>query len=310
MTPGDARVTPTVIDTDPGIDDALALLLAWGSPELTVEALTTVAGNVPVELGSINAWRLCQIRRPARRPILAEGARAPLRRPLWTAMDYHGGDGLGDAPGWPEAPSRPAPASAVEVLIELARRHRDRLVVIAIGPLTNLAHALARDPTALCGVREIIVMGGAVDVRGNVTPDAEFNIHVDPDAARVVFEAGLPLTLVPLDATRQAVLTRAELDGALARCPGHIAERVRAFTAYGFRELADDVIPGITLHDPLAVGVAIDPGFVVCETMRLTVGPEGETRRASGAPNCRVAMRVDRARFVTTFLDRLCSPQG
>ena len=303
-------MTPTVIDTDPGIDDALALLLAWGSPELDVQALTTVAGNVPVELGSINAWRLCELRRPARRPILAEGARAPLRRPLWTAMDYHGGDGLGDAPGWPPAPPRPAPASAVEVLIELARRHRDRLVVIAIGPLTNLAHVFMRDATALRGVREIVVMGGAVDVRGNVTPDAEFNIHVDPEAARVVFEAGLPLTLVPLDATRQAVLTRPELDAALARCPGTVAERIGAFAAYGFREPGDDAIPGITLHDPLAVGVAIDPSFVVCETMRLSVGPDGETRRASGAPNCRVAMRVDRARFVTTFLDRLCSPRG
>ena len=303
-------MTPTVIDTDPGIDDALALLLAWGSPELAVEALTTVAGNVPVELGSINAWRLCELRRPVPRPILAEGAKAPLRRPLRTAMDHHGGDGLGDAPDWPAAPPRPAPASAVDVLIELARRHRDRLVVIAIGPLTNLAHVLTRDATALRGVREIIAMGGAVDVRGNVTPDAEFNIHVDPDAARVVFEAGLPLTLVPLDATRKAVLTRAELDAALARCPGHIAERVKAFTAYGFRELGDDVLPGITLNDPLAVGVAIDPSFVVCETMRLTVGPEGETRRAAGAPNCRVALRVDRARFVATFLDRLCTPPG
>ena len=303
-------MTPTVIDTDPGIDDALALLLAWGSPELAVEALTTVAGNVPVELGSINAWRLCELRRPVPRPILAEGAKAPLRRPLRTAMDHHGGDGLGDAPGWPPAPPRPAPASAVDVLIELARRHRDRLVVIAIGPLTNLAHVLTRDATALRGVREIIAMGGAVDVRGNVTPDAEFNMYVDPDAARVVFEAGLPLTLVPLDATRQAVLTRAELDAAFMRCPGPIAERVRAFAAYGFRELGDDVVPGITLHDPLAVGVAIDPSFVVCETMRLTVGPEGETRRAAGAPNCRVALRVDRARFVATFLDRLCTPPG
>jgi len=301
-------MTPVVIDTDPGIDDALALLLAWGSPELAVDALTTVAGNVPVELGSVNAWRLCDLRRPERQPILAQGAPAPLRRPLRSATDYHGGDGLGNAPGWPQAPPHPAPASAVEVLIEMARRHRERLVIIAIGPLTNLAHVLMRDATALSAVREIIVMGGAVDVPGNVTPDAEFNIHVDPDAARIVFDAGVPLTLVPLDATRQAVLTRRELEAGLARCPGPLAERVRAFTAYGFQDQGDDVIPGITLHDPLAVGVAIDPGFVACESLRLTVGPDGETRRASGAPNCRVAMRVDRARFVATFLERLCPP--
>ena len=113
---------------------------------------------------------------------------------------------------------------------------------------------------------------------------------------------------MPLDATRQAVLTCRELDAGLAKCPGPLAERVRAFTAYGFQDQGDGVIPGITLHDPLAVGVAIDPGFVTCESLRLTVGPDGETRRTAGAPNCRVAMRVDRARFVATFLERLCPP--
>src|SRR5258706_7081973 len=165
---------PVVIDTDPGIDDALAFLLAWGSPELVVEALTTVAGNVPVEIGSINPWRLCELRRPERRPILAQGAAQPLRRSLRTATDYHGQDGLGDVPGWPAAPPHPAPEDAVDVLLDLARRHRERLVIIAIGPLTNIALALERDAAALQGVREIIVMGGAVDVPGNITPDAEF----------------------------------------------------------------------------------------------------------------------------------------
>jgi inosine-uridine nucleoside N-ribohydrolase len=148
-------------------------------------------------------------------------------------------------------------------------------------------------------------MGGAVDVPGNVTPDAEFNIHVDPDAARVVIEAGLPLDLVPLDATRQAVLRPPELAAALARRPGPIATRIAAFTAHGFRGQADGV-PGLTLHDPLAVGVAIDPTLVTWERVRLTVGPDGETRRAAGAPNCRVAVGVDRARVVPLFLERLC----
>jgi inosine-uridine nucleoside N-ribohydrolase len=199
---------------------------------------------------------------------------------------------------------------AVDLLIELARRHGERLVLIALGPLTNLAHVLTRDAGALRGVGRIVVMGGAVDVPGNVTPDAEFNMHVDPDAARLVFEAGLPLTLIPLDATRQAVLTRRELETALAKCPGPIAERVKAFTARGFREPGVDGVAGMTLHDPLAVGVAIDPSFVVCEPVRVTIGQDGETRRASGAPNCQVAIRVDRGRFVATLLDRLCAPPG
>jgi inosine-uridine nucleoside N-ribohydrolase len=132
---------------------------------------------------------------------------------------------------------------------------------------------------------------------------------VDPDAARQVLEGGLPIDLVPLDATRQVVLRRAELDAALAGCPGPAAERIAAFTAHGFRERSADASPGLTLHDPLAVGVAADPTLVTWERVRVTVGADGETRRAAGAPNCRVAIRVDRARFVPLFLERLC-PRG
>jgi len=299
-------VTPTIIDTDPGIDDALALLLAWGSPELEVEALTTVAGNVPLATASVNAWRIRELRAPVPTPQIAEGAAAPLRRPLRTAVDYHGRDGLGDAGGWPEAPERPATGQAIHVLVDAARRHRKRLVLIAIGPLTNVALALERDAEAMRAIGRVVVMGGAVDVPGNVTPDAEFNLHVDPDAARRVFEAGLQIDLVPLDATRQAVLRREELDAALAKGPAPLAERIAAFTAHGFRERAEGGVVGLTLHDPLAVGVAADPSLVTWERVRLTIGADGETRRRAGAPNCRVAMGVDRPRFVARFLERIC----
>jgi purine nucleosidase/pyrimidine-specific ribonucleoside hydrolase len=298
-------MTPTIIDTDPGIDDALALLFAWGSPELSVEALTTVAGNVPLALATANAWRLRELYGPVPAPTIADGAAAPLRRPLRTATDYHGDDGLGNVGGWPEPPAQPATARALDVLVEAARRHRKRLLLIAIGPLTNLALALERDAEAMRAVGRVVVMGGAVDVPGNITPDAEFNIHVDPDAARRVFEAGLAIDLVPLDATRQTVLRRDELQAALARRPGPVAERIAAFTAFGFRERADGA-PGLTLHDPLAVGAAVDPTLLTWERVRLTVGADGETRVAAGAPNCRVATRVDRARFVALFLERLC----
>jgi purine nucleosidase/pyrimidine-specific ribonucleoside hydrolase len=297
-------VTPTIIDTDPGIDDALALMLAWGSPELAVEALTTVAGNVPVSLATVNAWRIRDLCRPVPMPPISEGAGAPLRRPLRTATAYHGDDGIGDTGGWPAAPARPAEGQAVDVLISGARRHRERLILIALGPLTNLALALDRDASAMRAIGRVVVMGGAVDVPGNITPDAEFNVHVDPDAARRVLEAGLAIELVPLDATRQAVLRPGELEAALARHPGPIADRVAAFTAAGFRE-QDEGGPGLTLHDPLAVGVAADPSLVRWERARLTVGADGETRRAPGAPNCRVAMHVDRARFIPLFLERL-----
>ena len=299
-------MTPVLIDTDPGIDDALALLLAWGWPEITVEALTTVAGNVPVATASLNAWRLCALRNPVPKPVLAEGAAAPLRRPLQTATDYHGADGLGDIGGWPVAPDRPAPENAVDVVLEAVRRHREQLVVIALGPLTNLAHVIERDVRALRSVGRIVVMGGAVDVPGNATADAEFNMHVDPDAARLVFEARLTLDLVPLDATRQAMLTRAQLEEALAARPGPVADRIRAFTARGFQERGPDGVRGMTLHDPLAVGVALDPRLTDWSPARVDIGPDGETRRAPGPPNCRVPGRVDRTRFVATFLDRCC----
>ena len=297
-------MTPTIIDTDPGIDDALALMLAWGSPELAVESLTTVAGNVPVALATVNAWRIRDLWRPAPMPPIAEGAAMPLRRPLRTATAYHGDDGLGDTADWPAAPARPSEGSAVDVLVSGARRHRERLILIALGPLTNLALALERDASAMRAIGRVVVMGGAVDVPGNVTPDAEFNIHVDPDAARRVLEAGLAIELVPLDATRQAVLRRGELEAALARHPGPIADRIAAFTATGFRE-QDEGGAGLILHDPLAVGVAADPSLVRWERARVTVGADGETRRAPGAPNCRVVTFVDRARFVPLFLERL-----
>src|SRR5216684_6224147 len=181
-------LTPTVLDVDPGIDDALALLLAWGSPELDVLALTVVAGNAPLADTARNAARLVAVRRPARPPQVALGAAAPLRRALVrTAADEHGGDGLGDAVGWPPVASPPASPSAAETLVALARAHAERLTLIALGPLTNLALALRLDADALRRIGRVVMMGGAVDVRGNATPDAEFNAYVDPDAAREVF---------------------------------------------------------------------------------------------------------------------------
>lgn len=298
----------TIIDTDPGIDDALALLLAWGSPELDVEAITTVAGNVPVATATRNLERLLALRRPSRRPRIGVGADRPLARPLVTAEHYHGLDGLGDLAHWPADLDDPAAGgearlSATDLLVETARRRGAALTLVALGPLTNVALALEVDAPSLRGVGRVVVMGGAVDVRGNVTPEAEFNVHVDPEAAARVVDAGLPLDLVPLDATRQARLTRAELTSALRSAPGPLADCIAGFTARAFH--ADDPA-GIALHDPLAVAVAIDPSLVEWEPVRLAVGPEGQTRRVAGPPNCRFARTVDAPRFISMFLTRVC----
>ena len=299
-------MTPVLIDTDPGIDDALALLVAWNSPEIRVEAITTVAGNVPLDIASMNLQRLLALRKPAPRPLVAAGAASPLARALTTAARYHGEDGLGDLPDWPEVESLPASPGAVSVIVEAARRYERELTIVALGPLTNLALALKADAAALARVGRVVAMGGAVDVPGNVSPTAEFNMSVDPEAAHRVFAAGLPLELVPLDATRQAVLPRAGMRATLARSPGPVASRIQGFSERGFRIAHSDGEQGMALHDPLALGLAIDPSLGKWEAVRLAIGPEGETLRVSGTPNCRVAKGVDSDRFIRWFLDRLC----
>lgn len=306
-------MTPVLIDTDPGIDDALALLFAWNSPEIRVEAITTVAGNVPLHVASMNLLRLLALRKPVPRPVVAAGATGPLARALTTATRYHGEDGLGDLPDWPEVERLPDSPGAVSVIVDAARRHERDLTIVALGPLTNLALALKEDAVAVGRVGRIVAMGGAVDVPGNVTPTAEFNMFVDPEAAHRVLAAGLPLELVPLDATRQAVLPRVGMRAMLARSQGTLASRIQAFSDRGFRIAHGDGEDGMALHDPLAVGLAIDPSLGKWEAVRLAIGPDGETLRASGAPNCRIAKDVDSDRFIRLFLDRLCpatSPRG
>lgn len=301
-------MTPLLIDTDPGIDDALALLFAWSSPEIRVDAITTVAGNVPLAAASTNVLRLLALRRPTPRPVVASGAASPLARALTTATRYHGQDGLGDLPDWPAVEPLGDSPDAVSVILDAARRHGRELTIVALGPLTNLALALKADAAAFERVGRVVAMGGAVDVPGNVTPTAEFNMNVDPEAAHRVLAAGLPLDLVPLDATRQAVLPRAGMRATLARSSGPLAARIQAFSERGFRIAHSDGADGMALHDPLALAVAIDPSLVKWEVVRLAVGADGETQRASGAPNCRIAKGVDSDRFIRVFLDRLCPP--
>src|SRR5262249_39377570 len=166
----------------------------------------------------------------------------------------------------------PSAPDAVSVIIDLARRHGRELTIVALGPLTNLALALKEDVAALGRVGRVVSMGGAVDVPGNVTPSAEFNMSVDPEAAHRGFAAGLPLELVPLDATRQAMLPRAGMRATLARTAGPLASRIQAFSEHGFRISHDAGEPGMALHDPLAVGLALDPTLAKWEATRIAIG--------------------------------------
>ena len=321
---------PMVIDTDPGIDDALAILLALASPEVSVEAITTVAGNVGIDAATASAFRILDVARPARRPQVARGAAHPLRRPLSDAARYHGEDGLGNlsalthpdgSPRYRPVPADLDPLDGPDLILDAIRRFGPDLVLVALGPLTNVAIALARDRDRFARLSRLVVMGGAVRVPGNVTPVAEFNFFTDPDAVAVVLASGIPVEVVPLDVTRQVLLTRRALDSALAGADGPRARFLRDVTARALDRGEGE--RGMPLHDPLAVGVAVDPTVVGLERLHVAMETEGrETRGMSladlralpagerAAPTCAVATSVDAPRFLSLFLERVCRPSA
>jgi len=266
---------------------------------------------------------------PSPMPPVVRGAEAPLKRALVTAGHVHGQDGLGNLDRfvepdgrlrYPEPPPVLETRSAAQVILETVDRWGPELTLVALGPLTNLAAAAALDARRLARVGRVVVMGGAVTAPGNVTPAAEFNFYVDPEAAAQVLELGLPLELVPLDVTRQVVLAQSVLTERLRRCPNdRVARFILDFTLHGFAFGAAQEGGGIVLHDPLAMAVALEPGLVTLEPMPVQVECDGALtrgmsladRRAIPAhrkrlPTCRVAVAVDREAVLRLVLDRLC----
>ncbi|MGJ4855324.1 nucleoside hydrolase [Labrys sp. La1] len=200
-----------IIDTDPGQDDALALLLALGSPEIEVLGITTVAGNVPLALTSRNARVVCELAGRSDITVCA-GADRPLLRPLVTAEHVHGKTGL-DGADLPEPAMPLSPRHGVDFIVEtLMTRPSGTITLCPLGPLTNIALALMREPRIAPRIKEIVLMGGGCFEGGNMTPAAEFNIFVDPHAAKAVFAAGVPITMAPLDVTHKALTTRPRVD--------------------------------------------------------------------------------------------------
>ena len=318
-----------IIDTDPGIDDALALILAFASPELSVEAITTVAGNVEVELATRNACVVLDLIDPHPRPPVAVGAGHPLKKALHTAHHYHGEDGLGELlrfktsggrPRYPEPRQLPVRQDAPTLIADLISSAPDEIVLICIGPLTNLARAILSAPTKMARVKEIVVMGGAIEVPGNVTPMAEFNIFVDPHAAEVAFTSGLPITLVPLDVTEQVVLTQEQIEAVVRPIWNRVTQFVCDSTERLFRCMPERTgCAGIPLHDPLAVGVVLDPSLVMRwpfhvevetaegPTQGVTTADRGQIKEVWKKPSpLQVCTSVGAGRFVGLFLERVC----
>jgi inosine-uridine nucleoside N-ribohydrolase len=306
-----------LIDTDTGVDDAMALVLAFNSPELSVKAVTTVAGNIDVTKCTKNVERILDLLNIRDRPTVAEGAARPLRLPLVKASEVHGKDGLGDVPGFlPRSRTLPHPR-AVEIILRCCAEYGSRLTIIAIGPLTNLALAWKKNPRIMRKVGRIVTMGGAIRVAGNTGPVAEFNYFVDPDAAHIVLNSGLPVTVIPLDVTHQVVVMRKEMEYRAKRRASRAAIAILKFTeSYMKYHLATQGFNGGYLHDPMAIGVAIDPSLVKTRRVHVDVESKGaftrgmtvtdlQEHRGSSRTTVDVALGIDRERFLKLFHDRL-----
>ncbi len=267
---GSVRV---IIDTDPGVDDALALLLAMRSPELKIEAITPVAGNVPLDLTLPNALRMIEIAGRTDIPVAA-GARAPLMRRLVTATYVHGENGLGGAV-FPEPETKPVATPAAELIREIIRQYSGEVTLLAIGPLTNIATALNSDKELAGMIRALVMMGGSLS-GGNITPAAEFNVYVDPEAARIVFQSGIPITMVGLDVTRRTSLTDEHVRTLeAAKNPVSQAAATIGRNAIN-RNREHGYLVGPNMHDSLAVAGFIDPAILTLRDYYIDVETTGE----------------------------------
>jgi len=265
-----------IIDTDPGQDDAVAILLALASPdEIEVLGLTAVAGNVPLALTARNCRIVCEL---AGRPDIRvhAGSDAPLKRRLITAEDIHGKTGL-DGPPLPE-PTMPLQAAhGVDFIIETLRREPAGTVTLCpLGPLTNIAQAFLRAPEVAGRVQEIVLMGGAYFEVGNVTPAAEFNIHVDPEAADIVFRSGAPLVAMPLDVTHKAMTNPARVAAirAIDRAPGRmVAAWIDFFERFDKQRYGGD---GAPLHDPCVIAWLLRPDLFAGRRINVVIETDGK----------------------------------
>jgi inosine-uridine nucleoside N-ribohydrolase len=301
------RRMPLIIDCDPGHDDAMALMLAVASPELELTAVTTVAGNQTIEKVTANAIRVLDV--AGSDVPVAAGAHRPLVHPADTAADVHGESGL-DGPDLPPPSRPPEDVHAVELM---ARRLRERPhTLAAVGPLTNVALLLAVHPELAGRIERLVIMGGAVG-NGNVTPAAEFNIWVDPEAAQRVFTSDLDLTMVGLDVTHEALLSAEAAEGlrAAGRSGAVVADLHAFYRRFHEQVYGHDSTP---VHDALAVASLIRPELLGTELLPVEVetgyGPaRGRTivdrLRRTGPGNARVALEVDADGFISLLCERI-----
>jgi purine nucleosidase len=304
-----------LFDTDPGIDDACAILLALASPEVSVEGLSVVHGNCSLEQATRNALSVLELANAAQIPV-ARGCELPLVQPSLLAPETHGDTGLGYAQ-LPEPHPQPIPQHAIDFLIEKILASPGEITLLAIGPLTNVALAIRQEPRIVPALKEIIIMGGALRYEGNTTALAEFNTYVDPHAAHIVYHAGILTTLVPLDVTYQCILTQADVKH-LQEVDSPITKFVADATRF-YMEFHDEFqkIDGCVINDPLALALAFAPEL--CTYQELPVDVDISSGISMGKTvadfynygkkpvNMRVALGVRPRDFIELFVERIQS---
>jgi purine nucleosidase len=325
--PAAATARKIIFDTDPGTDDAMALMLALNSPELDVRAITVVPGNVTAQQGLENALRMVSLANRCDIPVAA-GAQHPLFQKLTTAEFWHGKNGLANI-DLPPSKCKVDARYGPDLIIQMVHAAPHEITLVPVGPLTNIALAVEKDPSIVPLVKEVILMGGSIS-GGNVNAAAEANIANDPEAAQVVFQAGWPLTMVGLDVGDKTVLTKKHLDQ-LAQTHGPINDFVFQVGKYLVDLSAGFGFPGMSMYDPLAVGVAIDATLVKAPAMHVDVETRGEFTRGETVanrrgfvernvlhgdryviegidqvePNAKVCVEVDADRFLQLFVSRI-----
>jgi len=324
-----SEATPrrVIIDTDPGVDDAMAILLALNSPELKVEALTVVAGNVDARQGLENALKIVSL--AGRCDVaVAAGAQHPLNQKLITAQFWHGKNGLAGV----ELPASKCKADSrfgPDLIIEMAHKYPHELTLIPIGPLTNIALAVSKDPSIASLVRDIVIMGGSVS-GGNVNGAAEANIYNDPEAAQIVFNAGWMVTMIGSDVGERTLMKRKYL-AELQSNHGPESDFVAKLADFYLTRSEKSGYSGAAMYDPLAVGAVIDPTVVTLKDMHVDVETKGEFTRGETVanrmgsnennvlhgdhyeiegvielkPNARVCLASDADRFLNLFVSRI-----
>ena len=302
-----------ILDTDPGIDDALAILLLAASPEISLEAITVTHGNTDVDKCLKNALKLIELAGLKDVPV-ARGASEPLVKSLTVAEETHGDGGLGYAI-LPESLIAPSSMSAVQTIIDLVHKYPKEITILAIGPVTNIALAIHRDPSILKLIKNVVVMGGSIHYPGNMTPDSEYNVYCDPEAFDIILRSGLDLTIVPLDVTYKCLFTTSHIEklgSARKEIRDFIAESTRFYMEFHAEYQS---ILGCAINDPLAAAILVRPDLVSLKDYYMTVELKGEHTKAKTSvdhynvlgkvPNTKVAMEVNVEAFMEFFVERV-----